>query len=89
MNQKKSALLVIDLQVAPLYGTHNKEKVLDIIKELIARAEENQVPIFYVQHEEEAGGFLERGTPFWQLVEGISPRLFDTTIYKKKHGCIF
>ncbi|WP_413299484.1 cysteine hydrolase family protein [Bacillus sp. 1P10SD] len=83
MSDLKSALLVIDMQVGPLYETYKKEETLAKVMDIIAKAEEKQIPIFYIQHEEQAGGFLERGTPFWQFIDGVAPRSSDCIINKK------
>ncbi|MEH7110425.1 cysteine hydrolase family protein [Bacillus sp. JJ1764] len=82
MSEKKSALLVIDPQVGPLYGTYQKEETLSVMLKLIGRAEKEKIPVFFIQHEEQPGGFLQRGTRFWQFVEGIQPKPGDTIIPK-------
>jgi nicotinamidase-related amidase len=82
MSDLNSALLVIDMQVGPLYGTYKKDETMVTVQEIIATAEAKKIPIFYIQHEELAGGFLERGTPFWRFVDGISPRSSDRIINK-------
>jgi len=89
MNQKKAALLLIDLQVGPIYGVYKREETLTVIQSLIRKAEEEQIPIFYIQHEEQSGGFLERGTPFWQFAEGIEPRDGDYVIHKQSTDSFF
>ncbi|NRD79516.1 isochorismatase family protein [Bacillus sp. BRMEA1] len=89
MGEKKSALLVIDLQEGPLYGTYKRDEIISVIQNMITRAEENQIPIIYVQHEEAAGSFLERGTPFWQFTKGISPKPSDIIIHKKSTDSFF
>lgn len=89
MSENKFALLVIDLQVGPLYGTYKKEETLMTIKDLITKAEKEHIPIFYIQHEEQTGGFLEHGSPFWQFIEGILPRESDRVIHKKSTDAFF
>lgn len=83
MQEEKVALLVMDVQFGPLWGTYKKEETLRVIEKLIAKAEKEKIPIIYTQHEELPGGFLERGSPFWQFEQGISPQSEDTIIYKQ------
>lgn len=80
---RNSALVVIDLQLGPFYGTHKQEETMAVIQSLISRAKEQKIPIFYIQHGEQPGGFLERGTPFWQLMQGIVPGENDYIIHKQ------
>lgn len=89
MNKNKYALLVVDMQVGPLYGTYKFEETLATIQELIIKAEKENIPILYIQHEEQAGGFLEKGSLFWQFIEGISPRTSDWVIHKRSTDAFF
>ncbi|WP_433748342.1 isochorismatase family protein [Falsibacillus pallidus] len=47
-----------------------------------SKSTSRNIPIIYVQHEEPEGGFLTRGSQFWQFVQGISPGPEDTIIHK-------
>ncbi|WP_042455468.1 isochorismatase family protein [Neobacillus dielmonensis] len=89
MNEKKTALLLIDLQVGPLYGVYKREETLTVIQSMIKKAEEENMPILYIQHEEQPGGFLERGTPFWQFAEGFTPKASDYVIHKQSTDSFF
>ncbi|WP_462413516.1 cysteine hydrolase family protein [Neobacillus sp. Marseille-QA0830] len=89
MKQKKSALILIDLQVGPLYGVYKREETLAVIQDVIRKVEEEDIPIFYIQHEEQPGGFLERGAPFWGFAEGIAPRESDFVIHKQSTDSFF
>lgn len=82
MTHNKSALLTIDLQMGPLWGTFKKEEVMCSMKNLIQKAKIEEVPIIYTQHEEPAGGILTRNSPYWQFVDGVSPRSQDIVINK-------
>ncbi|MBS4172239.1 cysteine hydrolase family protein [Bacillus sp. FJAT-49736] len=73
MIKNRSALLLMDLQFGPLWGTINKEEVICTIKKLIEKAKLENVPIIYTQHEELTGGILIRNSPFWQLEESLVP----------------
>lgn len=83
MKEEKVALLVMDLQFGPLWGTYKKEETLLVIKKLIEKAEIEDVPIIYTQHEELAGGFLVKGSQYWQFEQGIFPRSEDMIIHKQ------
>ncbi|RDI48006.1 cysteine hydrolase family protein [Falsibacillus pallidus] len=82
-NGLKSALVVIDAQVGPLWGTYQMEQTIAVMQQMIQKAESRNIPIFYVQHEEPEGGFLTRGSQFWQFFQGISPGSEDTIIHKQ------
>jgi nicotinamidase-related amidase len=80
---RKSALLIIDAQLGPLNGTYKQEETFTVIQNLITRAENDEIPIFYIQHEELEGSFLENGSPFWQFAPGIVPCPSDIIIHKQ------
>jgi nicotinamidase-related amidase len=48
---KKSALVVIDVQVNVVKDAYNRDRVLDNIRMLLARARASGTPVMYVQHE--------------------------------------
>ncbi|WP_411502342.1 cysteine hydrolase family protein [Brevibacillus centrosporus] len=83
MQDQQTALVVIDAQVGPLFGTYKKDETLNIIQKMIGKAERENIPIFYIQHEGESGGLMERGTPFWKFAVGIIPRKADIIIHKQ------
>lgn len=83
MKEQRTALLVIDVQVGPLWGTYRKEETLSIIQNLIEKAEKSGVLIIYIQHEDLPGGMMARGSQFWQFAREISPRPDDMIIHKR------
>ncbi|MFJ8265382.1 isochorismatase family protein [Peribacillus asahii] len=83
MKDEKVALLVMDLQFGPLWGTYKKEETMLVIKKLIKKAELEDILIIYTQHEELPGGFLVKGSQYWQFEQGISPRSKDIIIHKQ------
>lgn len=83
MKKSNTALLIIDIQFGPLWGTYKKEDVLSNIHHLIAKAEKEDVPIIYTQHEDLPGGMLIKGSQFWEFESGISPRSQDLVINKQ------
>src|SRR5260370_33545797 len=71
---KKSALLVIDVQVNVVKDAYNRDQVLDTIHTLLSHARGSGTPVMYVQHEGREGDGLEAGTPGWEMHPAISPR---------------
>lgn len=83
MREGKSALLVIDVQLGPLWGTYKQNETFSVIQKMIAKAERENVAVFYIQFEGPEGDLLERGTQFWQFAPGITPREQDIVIHKR------
>ncbi|SOC25301.1 nicotinamidase-related amidase [Ureibacillus xyleni] len=81
MIEKKSALLVIDMQLGPIWNTYKQEEVFKVVQKMIAKAEADGVHIFYIQFEDL--DMLKKGTPFWQFAPGIAPREQDVIIQKQ------
>jgi nicotinamidase-related amidase len=65
-----AALLVIDLQVGVLEGCFDAKGVVARAGVLVERARVAGVPVVWVQHVDED---LRRGTPAWQLADGLVP----------------
>lgn len=82
LTDPKTALLIIDVQFGPMWGTYKAEEVLSTIRKLTVQAQNQTVPIFYLQHEDLPGGPLAHGTPFWQFHPGIAPQPEDTIVPK-------
>lgn len=82
---KKSALVVIDVQVNVVKDAYNRDRVLDNIRTLLARARASGTPVMYVQHESRVGAGLEAGTPGWEIHPAISPRPGEPVV--QKHAC--
>lgn len=88
-NQRKAALLVIDVQQGlfkkstPIY---HAEQLLKNLNTLIAKARLQSVPVFFVQHADEKN--LVKGSDAWQLHTEIQP-LVDEMIVHKRHGDAF
>lgn len=74
-----SALIVIDLQVGVVDGGWDHEGVLHRTNTLIERARAEQVPVVFVQHEEEE---MPRGSDFWQLAPPLNPLASEPRVYK-------
>ncbi|WP_336773314.1 cysteine hydrolase family protein [Paenibacillus sp. MMO-58] len=82
---KDTALMVIDVQNGMFleeYPIHEDEKLLNRINLLLAKARESQIPVIYVQHNEEKGTPLETHTPGWEIHSAIAPAPQDLIIQK-------
>lgn len=89
MNRTKSALLIVDVQVAPFiwvqYGgkeLYRGEKVLHHIQTLIQQARLAASPIIYMQHTEDGESPHALGQPLWQIHPEIAPQEGDLTMVK-------
>jgi nicotinamidase-related amidase len=80
---KKSALLVIDVQVNVVKDAYKRDQVLDHIHTLLGHARGTDTPVMYVQHEGREGEGLEAGTPGWQIHPAISPQKGEPVVHKR------
>ncbi|MFW9900721.1 MAG: cysteine hydrolase family protein [Candidatus Thorarchaeota archaeon] len=89
----KTALLIIDVQNGlftienfPIY--HSKD-LLTNLQNLIKKARNAKVPIFYIQHNESKGKRLETGSENWKIRSEITPRDEDIIIQKYNSDSFF
>lgn len=81
----RTALVVIDMQRAIVNGPstpHDRDLVLTRIHALIAAARAAGALVVFVQHCSAPGTPCEKGTPGWELVEGLTPGAGDLLIQK-------
>jgi nicotinamidase-related amidase len=64
-----AALLVIDVQEEALERCPDAAGVVERINELARRASDTGAPVIFIQHEDDDE--LVRGTPGWELAEGL------------------
>ncbi|MCM3569266.1 cysteine hydrolase family protein [Neobacillus mesonae] len=83
MGEKNSALIVIDMQLGPIWGTYKQEETMKVIRQMISKAEAEKIDIFYIQYEDPQSDVLKKGTQFWQFAPGITPRKQDVIIPKQ------
>lgn len=85
---KKTALLIIDVQVAMFEGedgaVYNAEKVLDNIYSILQKARSAGIPVVFVQHASEADKDYKKGTATWQIHPKITPLENETIVEKSK-----
>jgi len=73
-------LLVVDVQNDVMVNTWHKEEVIQTIQSLVKRARENQIPVFWVQHNDD---YLVVDTEGWQIVPELVPLLDEVRIRKE------
>jgi len=80
-----AAVLVIDVQRGLCEGEDaawQGDAVIARINEVTRKARAAGVPVFFIQHEEAAGGLLVHGTPAWQLANGLHAEAGDRHVRK-------
>src|SRR5215218_2447784 len=69
-NRPNTALLVVDVQVGVVGGTHERDAVVANVGSLVEKARREQVPVVWVQHSDEQ---TVRGSQGWQIVPELNP----------------
>lgn len=77
---RKSALVVIDVQNDVVAGAYDRDGVVERIGKLIQKAKTEEVPVIWVQHEDDE---LRPGSDGWQIVEEIRPGDSDIVVAKR------
>jgi nicotinamidase-related amidase len=80
----KSAVLVIDVQQGLCVGpqaAHDCAGTIERINTVTHRARAAGVPVVFVQHESRTG-YLEHGSPDWQLAAGLQAEATDLRLRK-------
>lgn len=84
------ALLVIDMQAGLLHGPqtpHAKASLIDHTRQLMARAREQQVPLFFAQHTGPEGSPIAAGSDFWQIAPEFPRQESDRCFNKARPSC--
>lgn len=79
-----TAVLVIDVQQGLCEGegqAHDCEGLIARINDVTRQARRAQAPVIFIQHESGAG-YLEHGTPAWQLANGLEVQPSDLRVRK-------
>lgn len=84
-NRPHGALLVVDVQNGVVAGAHERDAVVANIAKLVDRAREEQVPVVWVQHNDEQ---LTRGSDDWKIVPELVPH-DDEPLVQKQYGDSF
>lgn len=64
----KPVLLVIDAQEGVLAATHDRDAVLENMREALGKARERGVPVVWIRHSDQD---LVRGSDAWRLAAGL------------------
>lgn len=78
------AVIIIDVQRALAegkYKTHDADAVIARLNTVTGKARASNVPVFFVQHEEQAGSMV-RGEWGWLFAEGLAVLPGDTVVHK-------
>lgn len=70
-NRPRTALVVIDVQNGVVAGAHERDAVVANIAALVAKARSEQVPVVWVQHQDEQN--LPHGSDGWRFVPELDP----------------
>jgi nicotinamidase-related amidase len=84
-NRPNTALLVIDVQNCVVEGTPGRDSVVANVGSLVEKARQEQVPVVWVQHNDEN---IERGSDGWRIVPELSPDEAEPLI-EKSYGDSF
>ena len=84
MSQRRSTLLIIDVQEAVLAGCADVDGVLRRINDLARRAHQAGAAVVYVQHEDPEDPEMAPGSPGWQLASRLD-RLVDQPLVAKRY----
>ncbi|MGA8117643.1 MAG: isochorismatase family protein [Actinocatenispora sp.] len=78
-DRPNTAVLVIDVQVGVVAGTHRRDEVVATIRSLVDRAREEGVPVVWVQHSDEN---VPTGSDAWQYVPELTRRESEPLVHK-------
>jgi nicotinamidase-related amidase len=87
--QKKTAFVIIDMQIGLLAECAQERETLDHINVVLGRARDNSIPVIYVQHDGPKGDSLEPGTPTWHIHPDIEPRANEPVVRKASPDAFF
>jgi nicotinamidase-related amidase len=79
-DRPNTALLVIDVQRGVMEGAVHRDDVIANIETLVDRARAEDVPVIWVQHEDD--GPLKRGSDGWQYVDELRPDDAEPLVHK-------
>lgn len=77
----KKALLIIDVQNCLIEGAYQEKEVLGRIADLQAKARHSDVPVIFVQHNEDHPS-MRQGAETWQIHPAIAPLPHEIVIQK-------
>ncbi|HEY7621965.1 MAG TPA: isochorismatase family protein [Solirubrobacteraceae bacterium] len=84
-NRPNTALLVVDVQNCVVEDNHDRDAVVANVGSLVDKARREQVPVVWVQHNDE---HIVRGSDGWRIVPELSPDDAEALI-EKSYGDSF
>jgi Isochorismatase family len=81
-----TAVLILDLQNGVVGGAHERDAVVAKVSSLVRKAREAEVPVVWVQHNDEDG--LPQGSDHWQIVPELQPAEHGATRGKELRGLV-
>ena len=84
-NRPNTALLVVDVQNCVVEGTPGRDSVVANVGSLVEKARREQVPVVWVQHNDEN---IVRGSEGWRIVPELTPDEAEPLI-EKSYGDSF
>ncbi|GAA4209361.1 isochorismatase family protein [Actinocatenispora rupis] len=78
-NRPHTALLVVDVQTGVVAGAYERDRVVGNVATLVEKARRQQVPVVWVQHDDDA---LARGSDGWRIAAELSPADSDPRVEK-------
>lgn len=89
---KRSALLLIDLQVGLFNGPekpYQGAQLLSNVNQLICKARASGAPVFAARHTGAKGSPIEVDSPFWQLHPDLELEMSSDTVFNKYQSSSF
>jgi nicotinamidase-related amidase len=80
-NRPSTALVILDFQTGVVAEAHERDVVVANVGRLVARARATQVPVVWVQHEDDE--HLARGSAEWQIVPELDPAEDEAHVAKR------
>ena len=84
-DRPRTALLVVDVQGSVVDGNLGRDDVVGNVRKLVDLARSEQVPVVWVQHNDEN---IERGSEGWKIVPELDPAA-DEPLVEKNYGDAF
>ena len=84
-NRPNTALLVVDVQNCVVEGTPGRDSVVANVGSLVEKARQEQVPVVWVQHNDEN---IVRGSDGWRIVPELTPDEAEPLV-EKSYGDSF
>ena len=80
-NRPNVALVVLDFQTGVVAEAHERDAVVANVARLVAKARAAQVPVVWVQHEDDE--HLAHGSAAWQIVAELDPADAEAHVEKR------